>query len=199
LTHLYLDNNNLQDLQFGFECIKNLQFLDVSYNKIKRLQPATLQRIGKFFDMPKNENDLPRKINLVGNPFVCDCNLRDMFDWLGSTTANLDRRDNLRCYTGIPEENAGRKILNALVLNCLDSNNVPRSGNHRHSASIGSGTTHTLLVILIILISCLLAVLLYIHKEKVHSNFQTFQRSLQYRTIEKDISENTPIPPEVNV
>ena len=25
LTHLYLDNNNLQDLQFGFECIKNLQ------------------------------------------------------------------------------------------------------------------------------------------------------------------------------
>ena len=95
----------------------------------------------------------------------------------------------------------GRKILNALELNCLDNNNVPQSGkNHlHHTASIGSGTTHTLLVILIILISCLLAVLLYIHKEKVQSNLQTFQRSLQYRTIEKDISENTPIPPEVNV
>ena len=79
----------------------------MSYNKIKRLQPSTLRRIGTFFDMPKTEDDIPRKINLVGNPFICDCNLREMFDWLGSTTANLYRRDNLRCYTGIPEENAG--------------------------------------------------------------------------------------------
>ena len=98
---------NLQNKSFFIAVSIFLQFLDMSYNKIKRLQPATLQRIGKFFDMPKNENDLPRKINLVGNPFVCDCNLREMFDWLGSTTANLYRRDNLRCYTGIPEENAG--------------------------------------------------------------------------------------------
>ena len=95
----------------------------------------------------------------------------------------------------------GRKILNIGELRCLDSNGVPRSGTHHTSSS--SGITHTLLVILIILIACLLAALLYIHKEKVHSNLQTFQRSMQYRTIEKDVSETTHIPsglpPEVNV
>ena len=88
--------------------------------------------------------------------------------------------------------------MNIGELKCLDKNGVPRSGNH-HGKSNGSGITHTLLVILIILIACLLATLLYIHKEKVHSNIQTFQRSLQYRTIEKDLSETTHIPPEVNV
>ena len=31
LTHLYLDNNNLQDLQFEFECIENLQVFSFIY------------------------------------------------------------------------------------------------------------------------------------------------------------------------
>ena len=95
--------------------------------------------------------------------------------------------------------------MNIGELKCLDSNGIPRTGTHHASSS--SGITHTLLVILIILIACLLAALLYIHKEKVHSNLQTFQRSMQYRTIEKDLSETTHIPnglqaglpPEVNV
>lgn len=198
LTHLDLSNNQLYDLNFEFECIKNLQYLDVGYNKIKRLSQKTLDRIDNFFKMPKTAADRPRKINLVGNPFVCDCNLRHLFDWLANTNANLRHREEMRCYTGIPEANAGRRIQNIAELNCLDSQGVPRSGSH-HKTSGGSGITHTLLVILIILIACLLAALLYIHKEKVHSNLQTFQRSMQYRTIEKDISETTHIPPEVNV
>jgi len=198
LSHLDLSNNQLNDLKFKFECIKKLTYLDVSYNKIKRLQPKTLERIGNFFKQPENKDSFVRKLNMIGNPFVCDCTLRPMFDWLSNTQANLYSRDRLRCYTGVPEANAGRKILNIGELKCLDKNGVPRSGNH-HGKSNGSGITHTLLVILIILIACLLATLLYIHKEKVHSNIQTFQRSLQYRTIEKDLSETTHIPPEVNV
>jgi hypothetical protein len=198
LAHLDLSNNQLYDLNFKFECIKNLQYLDMSFNKIKRLQPNTLTRIDNFFEQPKNADSTIRKLNMNGNPFVCDCTLRPMFDWLSNTAANLYRRDNLRCYTGVPEANAGRKILNIGALKCLDSNGVPRSGNH-HGKSTGSSMTHTLLVILIILIACLLATLLYIHKEKVHANIQTFQRQLQYRTIDKDLSETTHIPPEVNV
>jgi hypothetical protein len=205
LSHLDLSSNQLYDLNFQFECIKNLKYLDIGYNKIKRLNDKTLARIDGFFRMPHTKDDIPRKINLVGNPFVCDCNLSHMFHWLSSTNSNLRHREELRCYTGIPEANAGRKILNVGLLYCSDSNGVPRTGNHHTSSS--SGITHTLLVILIILIACLLAALLYIHKEKVHSNLQTFQRSMQYRTIEKDLSETTHIPnglqaglpPEVNV
>jgi len=201
LTHLYLGNNQLSNLNFEFECIKKLQYLDVEYNKIKRLGRSSLQRIDRFFTQPKKSEDLIRKINLVGNPFVCDCNLRPMFDWLRDTTANLYRRDNLRCYTGIPEINAGRQILNIGELKCLDSDLDPLVHPHPHSSS-GNGITHTLLIILIILILCLLGALLFIHKEKVQTNVKplidNFQRSLQYRTIEKDLSESQ-IPPEVNV
>ena len=99
----------------------------------------------------------------------------------------------------------GRKILNILELQCLDPNLIGMSANHHHSyssASSGNGITHTLLVILILLILILLGALLYIHKERVHANVKplidNFQRSLQYRTIEKDLTE-TQIPPEVNV
>ena len=67
----------------------------------------------------------------------------------------------------------------------------------------GSGVTQTLLIILIILVLALLGALLYIHKEKVRSNVKplidNFQRSLQYRTIEKDLSESHIPAPEVNV
>ena len=49
---------------------------------------------------------------------------------------------------------------------------------------------------------CLLVALLYINKERVHSNVKplidNFQKSLQYRTIEKDLAESQ-ITPEVNV
>lgn len=107
LSHLYLSNNQLFNLNFDFECIEKLQYLDVSYNKIKRLSQTTLQRIDRYFTQPKKPQDFIRKINLLGNPYVCDCNLRPMFDWLGETQANLERRDSMRCYTGIPEVNAG--------------------------------------------------------------------------------------------
>ena len=83
------------------------QYLDVSYNKIKRLQPKTLERIGNFFKQPENKDSFVRKLNMIGNPFVCDCTLRPMFDWLSNTQANLYSRDRLRCYTGVPEANAG--------------------------------------------------------------------------------------------
>ena len=171
--------------------------MDVSHNKIKRLSTATLQRIDNYFAQPKKPDDYIRKINLLGNPYVCDCNLRPMFDWLSNTQSNLHRRDEMRCYTGIPDINAGRKILNVGELDCLDKDLIP------HNLHSGNGITHTLLVILIILILVLLGALLYIHKEKVQSNVKplidNFQRSLQYRTIEKDLAESTQIPPEVNV
>jgi hypothetical protein len=116
LTDLYLANNQLYDINFGFDCIKNLTFLDLSFNKIKRISSATLERIDQVFHQPTNDdadepaNNKIRRINLNHNPFVCDCNLRPMFDWLTTTTTNLYKPDELRCYTGIPERNAGKNM-----------------------------------------------------------------------------------------
>lgn len=205
LTYLYLANNQLYDLDFNLTCIKKLKFLDVSYNKIKRLSKVTRDKIDRVFKQPHNSTDTDfRKINLIGNPYVCDCNLRDMFDWLQNTRANLQHREEMRCYKGVPEMNSGRRILNVQQLQCLDSNQHPVSPNHyHHQAHVSSGVTQTLLIILIILVLVLLMALLYIHKERVHRNVQplidNFQRSLQYRTIEKDLATTDQNLPEVNV
>ena len=203
LTDLYLANNQLFDVNFQFECIEHLRFLDLSYNKIKRINRATMSRIDQVFKTPQNSTDPIRKINLIGNPYVCDCNLRPMFDWLQNSKANLYRREEMRCYKGIPEMNSGRRILNVQQLQCLDKDNQPVDAPaYYHTTShISSGITQTLLIILIILVICLLLALLYIHKERVHRNVKplidNFQRSLQYRTIEKDLNDQN--LPEVNV
>ena len=205
LTDLYLANNQLYDLNFHFECIEHLRFLDVSYNKIKRLNSATMSRINEVFKTPQNSSDKISKISLIGNPYVCDCNLRPMFDWLQNSQANLYRREEMRCFKGIPEMNSGRRILNVQQLQCLDANQQPVDTyyHHYHQAHVSSGITQTLLIILIILVLVLLLALLYIHKERVHRNVKplldNFQRSLQYRTIEKDLATNDQNLPEVNV
>jgi len=192
LEELYLGNNQLQKLDLNFECIEKLHFLDLSYNKIKRLSEKDLDRIGRNFDDTK-------KIDLTGNPYVCDCYLRPLFDWLSNKTTYLNRKNQMRCYTGTPAVNAGRRITNVKELQCPNNQNIIPSGV---KSSVGNGITHTLLVILIILVLCLLVALLYINKERVLENGKllkdNFQKSLQYRTIEKDLTESQ-IPPEVNV
>ena len=108
LSDLYLGNNQLQAIDFNFECIKNLRFLDLSYNKIKRISKTDLARIDGFFHQPHDGAiDVPRKINLIGNPYICDCYLRPVFDWLTNTTTNLYRKNDMRCYSGTPTVNAG--------------------------------------------------------------------------------------------
>ena len=108
LTDLNLADNQLYDLNFEFECIKNLRLLDVSYNKLKRLSNRTMERIDTFFGQPKTSRDRSRTINMIANPYVCDCNMRPMFFWLNSSNANLHKRNEMRCYTGIPDINAGK-------------------------------------------------------------------------------------------
>jgi TM2 domain-containing membrane protein YozV len=68
------------------------------------------------------------------------------------------------------------------------------TGHHKiRSGGSGSGITHALLVILIVTVLILLVVLLIIHRQRAKENVTRlvdhFQRSLQYRTIEKDLAE----------
>ena len=42
------------------------QYLDVGYNKIKRLNLKTLERIDGFFGMPKTKDDIPRSAPVFG-------------------------------------------------------------------------------------------------------------------------------------
>ena len=68
----------------------------------------------------------------------------------------------------------GRRITNVKELQCPNNQNIP-------SKSVGNGITHTLLVILIILVLCLLVALLYINKERVLENGKLLKDNFQAR------------------
>ena len=84
LTDLYLGDNQLQEVNFSLKCLKQLRYLDLEYNKIKRLTNRTLKKFDEAFSMSKDKT-----INLKGNPFHCDCELRNLYDWLISTKTSL--------------------------------------------------------------------------------------------------------------
>ena len=87
LSDLYLGDNQLKSIEFEFECIKKLRFLDLQYNKIKRLDNKTLKRIDKTFG-----GRTDRKINLIQNPWVCDCYLEPFINWVLTTNTSLHRK-----------------------------------------------------------------------------------------------------------
>lgn len=87
LSDLHLGDNQLKSIEFEFECIKKLRFLDLQYNKIKRLDNKTLKRIDKTFG-----GETGRRINLIQNPWVCDCYLKPFINWVLTTNASLYRK-----------------------------------------------------------------------------------------------------------
>ena len=88
LTHLYLGDNQLQSVDFSLDCLKQLQYLDLEYNKIKRLSSSTLAKLDRVF-LTEDPDDDSKRINLKENPFVCDCYLREFYQWLRSTDTSL--------------------------------------------------------------------------------------------------------------
>ena len=81
----------------------------------------------------------------------------------------------MRCYQGKPETNAGKSFskLDVKAMGCISNPEV----------------THSLLTILIVLLVALMFILLYFNRRKVQDNVKplidNFQRSMQYKTIEK--------------
>lgn len=86
LSELHLDDNQLQSVDFILECLGKLTYLNLEYNKIKRLSNETLRK----FDKLTNSNPkFKPTINLKGNPFHCDCHLRHFYDWLRTTKTSV--------------------------------------------------------------------------------------------------------------
>ena len=81
----------------------------------------------------------------------------------------------MRCWQGKPEINAGKSFarVNVKAMGCISDPKV----------------THTLLTVLILLLVALMFVLLYFNRRRVQDNVKplidNFQRSMQYKTIEK--------------
>ena len=92
LEQLYLGDNQLKSIDFEFDCIKKLKYLDLQYNKIKRLDEHTMKRIDKVF-VQTEDGRTDKKINLIQNPWVCDCYLKPFIDWVLSTNSTLQHKE----------------------------------------------------------------------------------------------------------
>lgn len=77
LHRIHLDGNRLQAVPSDIAHLPRLQELDLSYNRIKRIDNC---KFGNIMNLTS--------INLRENPFVCDC---DLF-WLRNLRATLMRR-----------------------------------------------------------------------------------------------------------
>ena len=128
-----------------------------------------------------------RQVDLHGNPFACDCHMKNFAQWLNRTDINLMNKDAMRCYDGVPASNAGKRIKNVDKYDCPVKVRDGTTGSHH-------AVTSTLLTILIIIVTTLLLVILWINritvKEKFTPLIENFKTSLQYSTLEKQ--EETP-------
>ena len=102
---LHLGDNNLTDLSFDFTCLRNLRFLDLRDNRINTLSNHTLM---KFDDLPERGANV--RIDMLGNPFNCDCNIADFLNWMRSTKVDVMDKENYSCADGRPEFNINVRL-----------------------------------------------------------------------------------------
>ncbi|XP_069087227.1 chondroadherin-like protein [Pleurodeles waltl] len=109
LKQLFLNGMSLQDVSFmGFQGSPQLSLLDMKDNQLRGLQPlAGVQQL--------------RKIDLTGNPVLCDCNMRAFKEWAERARIRAEvicagpapfrgehldamRSVDMRCDRRVPEE-----------------------------------------------------------------------------------------------
>jgi hypothetical protein len=93
--------------------------------------------------------------------------LARLFNSASSTGIKLYKaiyfQEDIRCYDGYPDTNAGKRIVNIKNFEC-DPKAKSSSSSHSSSQS-GSSVTHALLVILILLVIAVGALVVYYHRE----------------------------------
>jgi len=170
LMDLQLGDNNLTDINFNFDCLKNLRFMDLRDNRIHTLAHYTLNQ---FDYMPYDGANI--KIDLMGNPFICDCNIVDLLHWMNHTKVQVLDKKFYTCYDGVPAKNRDKKLLNVHEFRCLTA---PRQEYQGTTAVLG---------ILVVLMIVLLAIIGYMNFNSIRTNTSSFWDQIcrrgQYSTI----------------
>uniref|UniRef100_A0AAG5CTA0 LRRCT domain-containing protein n=1 Tax=Anopheles atroparvus TaxID=41427 RepID=A0AAG5CTA0_ANOAO len=157
LLDLHLGDNLLTELNFNLSCMPRLRFLDLERNRFELVRPRDLALLDAVQAQPGRA--VPLTVDFTYNPFVCDCTLLPLFDWLDRTNVTVRNRDGLVCL----RNRQAREPLRTL--------NVTRCRKQRGTGTgAPDGHTGTLLLVLVCLSCVLLALvagLLYVSKDKL--------------------------------
>lgn len=96
LTDLYLGDNLLEEINFNILCLKHLRFLDLERNKFDYVRPKDLQTLDALEEIPGRTTNLT--VDFRYNPFVCDCGIAGLKDWMRTTTVKVRNANIYVCY-----------------------------------------------------------------------------------------------------
>lgn len=147
LTTLDLKNNSLVSIKNVTFRNQTLTRLDLRNNALKEVSNGTLK---EFSQIPGLQ------LYLLGNPWVCDCNLEDMVMWLQSSDVVVDKQ-NLTCTN--PENLINDQLfhLKHTELQCIDSGNM----------EVTLETSYVFLGMVLALIGVIFLLVLYLNRKGI--------------------------------
>lgn len=133
LSELNLMDNKIRSIPDPtFQDLDSLQFLNLTNNKLAEWGPNLFKATQNLHVLDLTNNLLPmlhkenvhdftamQSLNLTGNPFVCNCDMRWFRDWVNKTRIVLTNNATYRCNG--PTDWAGRRFLSfdRTKINCV--------------------------------------------------------------------------------
>ncbi|KAK2715870.1 hypothetical protein QYM36_010437 [Artemia franciscana] len=148
LMDLYLGDNKLSSFDVELDCLKHLRYIDLESNMFAKFTPTILRR----FDDVNEQSDAGLEVNLRDNYFICDCDIKDFQHWLKTTKVSVRNKEYLRCRDGIPSSNIQNPVIDAKEMLCAEK-----------EVQTGSETASGVIAILCIILTTLVAVIIYMN------------------------------------
>lgn len=113
LRHLDLHNNSLMSLHnVSFWGLRQLQSLNLSDNSLKRLRNSTIMQLRGLSQLTH--------LDLNQNPWVCDCSIEDLVNWLKESD-QVEAKEALKCSYPDQMRNHPIVMIDISDLNCSES------------------------------------------------------------------------------
>lgn len=93
LTRLILKDNVFSEFPISVQNFTKLQYIDISYSKIRYLSTKTMKEL----DTLNNRVDNKLEVHLNNNYLECNCESMHFIEWLHQTNVTLDNKGNYTC------------------------------------------------------------------------------------------------------
>ncbi|KAF0304252.1 Slit 1 protein [Amphibalanus amphitrite] len=190
LEYIDMSNNGIKEIKGkSFHRVSNVKTLILNHNDLYIVEKKHHPRVFSNFDNLEAlhlTNAFTEKVDskwymldqmvvknpsfsvkLIGNPFVCDCDIRPFYQWMRTTRVELLRSADYRCFEGRPASNENLPILELQTTEC-----EPAPAARTSASSVVLG-------ILVFVMCVLLVVVLYMHRHRLVQRAKRLQPHMQ--------------------